>query len=166
MKRFFLGGGKYSLQLSIYTCGKIVFIISLCAAENYCKHDDGGEVKNLTVTGSGGHVNITLQLEDTGTHTLLIHNDSTISSSSKLFNVKINETHLILSTSCSTASGKYLLQIFNSSLDVSCQHFYVISNCTFPIMSTYTAQSSCSGCKYTIFTLTPFIVIFSLIVEF
>nr|AYF58467.1 membrane glycoprotein E64 [Elephant endotheliotropic herpesvirus 1B] len=160
------GGSLHSLQLGIYTCGKIVFIISLCAAKNYCKEDDDGEIKNLTVTGSEGHVNITLQLEDTGSHTLLIHNDSTIYPSSKLFNVKINKTHLILSTSCSTASGKYLLQISNGSLDVSCQHFYVISNCTFSIMSTYTAQSSCSDCKYTIFILTPFIVIFSLIVEF
>nr|AYF58459.1 glycoprotein vIgFam6 [Elephant endotheliotropic herpesvirus 1A] len=107
----------------------ILNILGIYANRYPCKEDDERyeHSKNITLNTINNKVTITLPLEQNGTHTL-IHNDTIIYTSVD-YTVDPYKAHITLSLMCKNSSCKYMLQSEDDKY-VSCQLFYIHTNCT------------------------------------
>nr|AYF58509.1 glycoprotein E51 [Elephant endotheliotropic herpesvirus 1A] len=157
-----MGGGINSI-LTPYLMGNFFLYFELCSNLDLCQHGDEQSFETPTISIVNDKINITVERK-INDFFILIRNGSILCTSSDASNVNTNTTHFTLIASCATAAGSYMLQTASHGQRSTCQYFNV-SNCisystppSYPT-STYLAQSSCSECKYTIFTITPFVIL-------
>nr|AYF58602.1 membrane glycoprotein E51 [Elephant endotheliotropic herpesvirus 1A] len=152
-------GGGFETSILIYTIfiGNFFSIFILCANQDLCQ----ASKKNFTtstISRSNGQIIITVQIE-TDEFYLLQHNNSILyGKGTQPSYVTTNATHFTLVTSCETAAtGSYILQTGSHSRSTC--HYFNITSCLSYVTPAYLAQSSCSECNYTRFTITSFVIL-------
>nr|AYF58524.1 membrane glycoprotein E51 [Elephant endotheliotropic herpesvirus 1A] len=147
-----MGGGTTRI-LILYLCGTFFSVSASCVKSDLCKGAKTGF--ETTFSTLGDQINITVKMETEDFYILQRNSCILFTKSNQPSNVKVNSTHFTLALPCSTSIGNYVLQ--TASYSSTCYYFNV-TNCPSDSTSTHLAQKSCSECKYTIFTITPFVI--------